>query len=310
MKKIICATLIISLIFCSCAKRRETVQGFAMDTVINITVNSKDKPFAEKALSICREQEKIFSRTNDESELSKVNNGEMPRGELKKVIDFAFSVSEKSGGAFDATVKPLSDLWNFKERTVPPTEDEISDALKNVGYKKVNIENFDLGGTSLDLGAIAKGYTADKICEYFKEQGVNNAIIDLGGNVYVLGEFTVGIRNPFEPEKAFAKINLKDKSAVTSGTYQRYFEYDGKKYHHIMDAKTGYPARSGIASVTVISPSSMVADALSTAIFVMGEKGISLCGSFADTDCFIIMEDGSTKATVGFENKYNLKLIK
>lgn len=310
MKKVICLTLILSLIFCSCAKKREVVQGFAMDTVINITVNQKDKPFAKEALSLCHEYEKIFSRTG-ESELSMVNEGKTkPQGELKEVIDFAFSVSEKSGGAFDVTVGPLSDLWNFKERIAPPTESEIQKALESVGYKKVNTKNFDLSGAKLDLGAITKGYTADKICEYFKEQGVSDAIIDLGGNVYVLGEFTVGIRNPFEPESVFAKITLKDKSAVTSGTYQRYFDYGGKRYHHIMDAKTGYPSESGVSSVTVISPSSMTSDALSTAIFVMGEEGLSLCESFEDTDCFIIMNDGSVRMTDSFENKYNLHLSK
>ena len=311
MRKLVCATLIFSLIFCSCTKRRETVQGFAMDTVINITVNQKDKPFAKKALSLCQNYEKIFSRTDTESELFKVNTKQsMPKGELKKVIDFSFSVSEKSDGAFDITVGALSDLWNFKERSTPPEEVEIQTALKKVGYSKVNLENFDLQGTTLDLGAVAKGYVADKICEYFKEQGVEEAIIDLGGNVFVLGEFTVGIRNPFDPESAFAKIKLCDKSAVTSGTYQRFFEYNGKKYHHIMDAKTGYPSESGVASVTVISPSSMVCDALSTAIFVMGEDGISLCENFDDTDCLIIMDDASVRTTPSFEEKYNLELSK
>lgn len=311
MKKVIYLTLILSIIFCSCAKSREVVQGFAMDTVINITVNQEDKHFAKEALSLCREYEKIFSRTDSESELFKVNAGKIkPEGELKEVIDFAFSVSKKSGGAFDVTVGALSDLWNFKERTSPPTENEIQKALENVGYEKVNLDDFSANGTMLDLGAVAKGYTADKISSYFKENGVTDAIIDLGGNVYVLGEFTVGIRNPFEPESVFAKITLKDKSAVTSGTYQRYFDYGKKRYHHIMDAKTGKPCESGIASVTVISPFSMVADALSTAIFVMGEEGLSLCKNYPDTDCLIIMNDGSVKTTSGFENKYNLVLNK
>ena len=124
----------------------------------------------------------------------------------------------------------------------------------------------------------------------------------------LIGEYTVGIRDPFNPEEILATISLKDKSAVTSGSYQRYFEYDKKRYHHIIDPRTGYPSDSGIASVTVISPSSMEADALSTAIFIMGKDSISLCRKFPDTDAFIIMEDGSTYQTENFAKKYSLNL--
>ena len=157
------------------------------------------------------------------------------------------------------------------------------------------------------MGAVAKGYIADKLAEYFREKGVEKAIIDLGGNVVLIGEYKVGIRSPFNPEEIFATITAKDKSAVTSGAYQRYFEYEGKRYHHIIDPRTGYPSDSGIASVTVISPSSMQADALSTAIFVMGKDSISLCDIFPDTDAIIIMENGDVITTENFEKKYNLK---
>ena len=158
------------------------------------------------------------------------------------------------------------------------------------------------------MGAVAKGYIADKLAEYFKEKGVDNVIIDLGGNVEVLGEYTVGIRNPSSPDEVFATIKLKDKSAVTSGAYQRYFEYEGKRYHHIIDPRTGYSSRSGIASVTVISPSSMHADALSTAIFILGEEAISLCSEFPDTDALIITDDADIITTDNFEEKYNLSI--
>ena len=188
---------------------------------------------------------------------------------------------------------------------------------------------------------MAKGYIADRLAEKFKEKGIGNVIIDLGGNVAVLGEYTVGIRNPSSPDEVFATITLKDKSAVTSGAYQRYFEYEGKRYHHIIDPRTGYPSQSGlssvtvispsspavqvasvniidsrtgcpsesgIASVTVISPSSMHADALSTAIFILGEDALSLCDEFDDTDALIITDKGDVVTTDNFSEKYNLQI--
>ena len=147
-----------------------------------------------------------------------------------------------------------------------------------------------------------------KLIEEFRNDNIENVIVDLGGNVALIGQFTVGIRNPFNPDEIFATISLKDKSAVTSGAYQRYFEYDGKRYHHIIDPRSGCPADSGIASVTVISPSSIEADALSTAIFILGKDSISLCSQFPDTDAFIIMNDGSTVTTDNFAEKYSLIL--
>ncbi len=308
MKKLICILLISNLILCACSKKNETVHGFAMDTYISITVSKKDVPAAKSAIKKCRDYEKIFSRTDKKSELWKVNHeGKTPSGELLDVINFSLSVSEKSDGAFDITVAPLSTLWNVKERTYPPSAEEIANALKNVGYKRLDTQSFSLNGTTLDLGAIAKGYTADKIFEDFKAQGIKKAIIDLGGNIYVIGEYTVGIRSPFKTDEAYCTITLKDKSAVTSGAYQRYFDYEGKRYHHIIDPKTGYPSEGDIASVTVISPSSKTADALSTAIFVKGTDALSLCSLYDDTGALIIMNDGEIKTTEGFDEKYNLK---
>ncbi len=308
MKKIIVLILAFSLIFCACAQKEEKVHGFAMDTVINITVPKSELKYAREALLMCADYEKIFSRTDKESELWKVNNeGKVPARELYDLIDFSLYISKISSGAFDITVAPLSDLWSFKENSIPPEKEDILNALKNVGYKKISTEPFSLNGTTLDLGAVAKGYTADKIAEFLREKGVEKSIIDLGGNVYVLGEYTVGVRSPFNPQSAFCTINLKDKSAVTSGKYQRYFEYEGKRYHHLIDPKSGFPAENGIASVTVISPSSTVADALSTAIFIKGEEALSLCSLFEDTDALIIMENKEIKTTKNFEEKYNLK---
>lgn len=313
MKKILLLSVAVIVIFTlsSCGKKnRVTRQTFAFDTVINITTDKKDSGRIEEAFTLCRHYEKIFSRTDPESELFLINEKKATSlsDDIKEVLDFSLKMSAYTDGAFDITVAPLVDLWNVRERTSPPQDSEISEALSHIGYKSISVEPFDTAGKTLDMGAIAKGYIADKLIEEFKKSSTENVIIDLGGNVALIGEYTVGIRDPFNPEEIFATISLKDKSAVTSGSYQRYFEYDKKRYHHIIDPRTGYPSDSGIASVTVISPSSMEADALSTAIFIMGKDSISLCRKFPDTDAFIIMEDGSTYQTENFAKKYSLNL--
>ena len=312
MKKLLSIIAVISILFilCSCqgAGRSVTRQTFALDTVINITTEEKDSDKISEAFNLCNKYEKIFSRTNPESKLYLLNSGSSELTEdIEKVLSFSLDISRLTNGAFDITVAPLVDLWNIKERKTPPTANEIESALSAIGYEDITLTPINLNGKTIDMGAVAKGYIADKLAEYFREKGVEKAIIDLGGNVVLIGEYKVGIRSPFNPEEIFATITAKDKSAVTSGAYQRYFEYEGKRYHHIIDPRTGYPSDSGIASVTVISPSSMQADALSTAIFVMGKDSISLCDIFPDTDAIIIMENGDVITTENFEKKYNLK---
>ena len=313
MRKILSTVLIIitACILSSCNDtKRITRQSFAFDTIVSITADKSSEETVENALSMCGDFENIFSRNNPSSELYRINNGEITSfsPDMQSVLDFSFRFSEISQGAFDITVAPLCDVWNVKERTSPPSKNEILEALSRTGYKKVTLSPFNIQDAEIDLGAVAKGYIADRLVNYFKENGAEDIIIDLGGNVALMGEFTVGIRNPFSPEKLFAKITVKDKSAVTSGAYQRYFEYDGKRYHHIIDPRTGQCADSGIASVTVVSPCSMYADALSTAIYVSGEKGLELCSNFPDTDAIIITNDGQVITTDGFKEKYNLQL--
>ena len=312
MKKYLLLLSIVFLLFTGCESTQEriTKQSFAFDTVVSITADDKDKEHIDRAIELCNEYENIFSRTSPKSELYKINNSSLKdlSPHMKNVLQFSLDFSKKTKGAFDITIAPLSKLWNVNSRKEPPAEAEVEEALNKVGYERLSLSPFSLGGATLDLGAVAKGYIADKLAEHFKGKGVNNIIIDLGGNVAVLGEYTVGIRNPSSPDEVFATIRLKDKSAVTSGAYQRYFDYDGKRYHHIIDPRTGYSAQSGISSVTVISPSSMHADALSTAIFILGKDALSLCSEFPDTDALIITDNGDVITTDDFEEIYNLSI--
>lgn len=315
MKKyfILFFALIITLMALTGCKKEERVtkQSFFFDTVVNITVNEKDASKVTEAFSLCSDLENTFSRTKEGSELWNLNCGQADSlsEDMKSVLEFSLHMSELSGGSFDITVGSLVDLWDIKNRTAPPTDNEINSAKEHTGYTKVTLSPFSQGDTTLDTGAVAKGYAADRIIELLKEKGVESAIVDLGGNVALIGEFSVGIRSPFNPDELYAKIILKDKSAVTSGAYQRYFEHEGTRYHHLIDPRSGYCAESGIASVTVVSPSSMQADALSTAIFVSGKEGISLCENFDDTDAFIIMENGEVITTKGFEEKYSAEIL-
>lgn len=305
---LITALMVLTFTSC-CGENNITRQSFAFDTVITVTADKSFSSEITQAFELCKSYGDIFSRTSPDSELYAINTGEdnSPSLDIKKVLDFSLNMSRITDGAFDITVAPLVKLWDVNNRTAPPSDAEIKEAQEKVGYKKISAEPFSLQGASLDMGAVAKGYIADRLIEHFEKNNVTDVIVDLGGNVALLGEHTVGIRNPFSPDEVFAVINLKDKSAVTSGAYQRYFIHNQKRYHHIIDPRTGKCAYSGVASATVVSPSSMWADALSTSIFILGEDALSLCKEFPDTDALIINENGTVITTDGFAEKYDLE---
>ena len=312
MKKVFIPLLLITvLLLSSCTeKKRETLHTYAFDTIVNITADKRDISYVQEALNMCSELENIFSRTLEGSELYKINQKRASSlsADMENVLDFSLFFSKLTDGAFDITIAPLTTLWNIKERTTPPSQSEITQAKEKVGYSNISLSPFDIKETQLDLGAVAKGYAADKLTEHFKKNNVSDVIIDLGGNVALIGEYSVGIRNPDSPDSLFAKFTLKDKSAVTSGAYQRYFEHKGVRYHHIIDPRTGYSADSGLSSVTVVSPLSMHADALSTAIYILGKDALSLCSHFPDTDAILITDNGEVITTDGFKEKYSLEL--
>lgn len=244
-----------------------TEYGFALDTEIRVRVNERYAKEAKEAVELCRSYEKLFSGTDEESSVYRFNHyGEDLEPEAAALVKKAEEISAMSGGAFDPYIAPLTNLWDIKNRTVPPTEEEISAAMADTGRE-------------LDLGGIAKGYISQKAREYLIEKGVDRAILDLGGNIAVIGEdYKIGVQSPFETDKIIKTITLSDGFAVTSGGYRRYFEYEGKRYHHIISPFTGRPAESGLASVTITSKDGALADALSTAVYVLGEeKGLKLC---------------------------------
>lgn len=267
MKKIMLVFFAVVLLTGCGNKLDHTEYGFALDTEIRITVNEEYAAAAKEAVELCKSYDKVFSRTDAESVLYKYNSGEGELSEeIRALVSKAEEISAVSEGAFSPYLAPLTELWDIKNRKVPPTEEEITEAMEQCG-------------SELDLGGIAKGYISEKARDFLLEKGVDRAILDLGGNIAVIGDgFKIGVQSPFDQSELAASITLDNKFAVTSGGYRRYFEYDGKRYHHILSPFTGGPAESGLASVTIVADDGAVADALSTAVYVLGrERGLELC---------------------------------
>ena len=309
--KFICITfcaLLSCLVFSSCSEKKVSQTEFAMNTVISITAYGDKADEAVKAsFDEVKRIEKLLSCHIADSEISKVNkmahiNPVEVSTETADVLKKALSVCEKTNGAFDMSTKPLSDLWNIKaENPKVPADEELKNILSFVGYENISLDgnfvSFKKEGLQIDLGGAAKGYCADRVKDVLKSFGIKNALIDLGGNIYALGKneqgknWRIGLQKPGGQRGEYFSIEeLSGKTAVTSGSYERYFEKNGKIYHHIMDRKTGYPADSGLISVTVISKNSFEADMLSTAIFVMGEEEFEKIKSEFDFEKYITVD--------------------
>ena len=287
--------------------------AFKLNTVVTLKIyDSKDETLLDKALSICDKYEDIFSRTKESSELYKLNQGTLPQSEgsfilsdeLAELTEKGLYYSDLSEGGFDITIEPVSDMWDFvSDEKIIPDDTALKEALPLVNYKNVTLKNkqlqFSEEGMGLDLGAIAKGYIADQIKTFLISKGVKSAIIDLGGNTLCIGgkpdgtPFQIGIQKPFaERSETVAALEIKDKSVVSSGIYERCFKKDGNFYHHILNPKTGYPYENSLISVTIISDKSVDGDGLSTTCFALGlEKGMELINSLPDVQAVFITND-------------------
>jgi len=303
---------IIILLLCGCSiTKKEPLSrtGFHFDTIITITLyDSKDDKILNTCFDYCKEFENLVSRTVKSSDISMVNHANGQPVEvsdttielLKKGIKFG----ELTDGAFDITIAPLSELWDFKNNPGNiPSEADINEALSHVNYKNIVIEGNTVTLTdpeaAIDLGGIAKGYMADQLKKYLLNEGVTSAIINLGGNVLTIGakpngtSFNIGIQKPFdEQNETITSVQVKDSSVVTSGSYERYFKVDATIYHHILNTETGYPCSNGLLGVTILSEESIDGDALSTTCFALGlEEGQELIASLEGIDAIFVTED-------------------
>ena len=322
--------LIISL-FSGCTKftnNQINVSGQYFDTAVSITIYGGTKDVADKCKDICSKYENMFSNKIDSSEISMINinsakgNWTSVSNETLELIKKGIEFGNTSNGLFDITIGEVSQLWDFKDGNNLPDPATIKEKISNVNYKNIEIDGNNVRlsnpNAKLDLGGIAKGYIADKLKEYLLSQNIDSALINLGGNVLLVGSkydgsnFRIGIQKPFEESgETILVVNTHDKSIVTSGTYERYFYKDNKLYHHILDTHTGYPVENDLCSVTIISDSSMMGDGLSTTAFLMGlNDGLNYIESLENTEAIFIDKDLKIHTTTGLNINNNEVTIK
>ena len=273
--------LLLFFTLCGCGAQRQTGEWFAMDTVMTAAVyGSADALDAVEAETY--RLDALLAAQKDDSEIAAVNDGaEVVSEETAALLRRALDIAAETDGAYDPTVYPLMRAWGFADGSYRvPEQTELDALLERTGWKNVSVDGTTASlpeGFALDLGGIGKGYAAGRCKEILKAHGVTSALLSLGGNVSALGSkpdgtaWTVAIEDP-DGGDYLGTVQISYQCVVTSGGYQRYFELDGVRYWHILDPETGKPARSGMKSVTIVSADDTLADALSTALFVMGEE--------------------------------------
>ena len=304
-----------------------TKEFYVLGTIIQLTVyKSEDETALEEAIERLVDLDNKMSFYKDFSEVSRINkNAGKTAEEVSKdtffVIEKALKYSELSKGAFDITIRPIISLWGIgSEQPQVPSEAQIIKSLKLVNYKDVILDKkaktikLNNEKQCIDLGSIAKGYAADQVRDIFLKNNISSAMINLGGNVFALGNkpngslWNIGIQDPLRDRGEYVGIvSFADKSIVTSGNYERFFISNGKKYHHIIDSNTGYPSDNGVISATIISEYSIDGDALSTCAYVMGlEKGLNLIEAIAGVEGIFITQDKRIHTTSGIKNNFTL----
>lgn len=297
-----------------------TTELFAMDTVMTLTANgARAKEAVEAAAAEIHRLDELLSTGSDHSEVTQLNeSGSLSvSSEVYTLTQKSLALYEGTDGAFDITVYPIMQLWGFDSDTpAKPADEEIKKTLEKVGSDRITLSgrSVSLGeGQKIDFGGIAKGYTSSRIMDIFAQYGVSSGIISLGGNVQCCGRkpdgslWRCGITDPDDPQSLLGVLEVEDKAVVTSGGYERNFtDSDGTLYHHIMDPAKGYPAKSGLKSVTVVSSDGTLADGLSTACFVMGEeKALAFYEeSGAQFELILATDDGRIIITKGLEGSF------
>lgn len=301
---------------------RADLSFFAMDTYISMTAYGKGGQDAlQKAETFISQAERRLSTTDPDSEIYRINHRENPSSpvspDTEKLLQFSLSMADKTDGVLNPAMYPITLAWGFTtDHNQIPSEDTISQLLPRTNYKEISIKDHQVTlapGMEIDLGATAKGYTGQEAADLLKKEGIQSAILNLGGNVQTIGAkpdgspWRVGLQSPWGHEY-LGILTVKDMAIVTSGSYQRFFKgEDGRIYHHIMDPATGRPAESGLVSATIITKDGGLADALSTALFIKGkDKSIQYWRDHPDFDMILITDDRTLYITKSIADHFTL----
>jgi len=321
MRRII-PLLVVIFLFCSLSPKFNPVEQtkILMDTFVQVQIFDQDKPVADLKKIIdetFQRIEKIDSITNNYSDSSLITfinqNAASKPVELDTILDYIIQISDKiskkSNGMFDITIGSIKRLWNFSsdDQRVPDST-EIKNRLEIVDYQLIRVKNqkikFFLPGVEIDLGAIAKGFAIDEAIRVLQKYNIKDALVNAGGDLRAIcseltqGKRKVWIRHPRIQDKRFGYFQMDNGSVATSGDYERYFFQDSIRYHHILNPKTGYPARKCV-SVTIQTKQAIIADALSTAVFVLGaEKGMKLVEKLPNVEAIILFEQDGNLAWI------------
>lgn len=331
MKKLIPIFLILlTLTLCACSSTTYSESFYAMNTYMSITVNCPDsKNVVKEAKNTIVNLDKTLSAFNKTSDIYKLNEkgsadiSTETAGLLKDAVNY----SKLTNGAFNPALLKVTKLWGFPDKKYRiPSDKELKEALDTAKPDKIDINGYKVSlnqeGMEVDLGAIAKGFASQKITDSFKSKGVNSALINLGGNVQTIGTkdggnpWLVAIKHPEPGKQYLGQLKVKDKAVVSSGQYERNFKKNGKTYGHILNPENGYPAQKGLLSTTVIYNDAVFADAMSTALYVMGEKDALKfwANSKENFDIVFYSEKGeilvSEGAAESFSSDYKYKVIK
>lgn len=316
--RLICLLFLSVFLFSSCKQGYKEISFFAMNTFILAQADCEDTAVLQAIEKEIYSDEKRFSKTIPDSDISRLNCKEAftPSAEAISLIEYALEISEATDYAFSPFLGKISSLWDITgDNPTVPSKTELEEIVADIKKQKITLENFSSTSQNvqLDLGGIVKGYSAQKAIENLKASKVENALISFGGSVACMGKnesgrlFTIGIKNPFDKNEIIGTLTLSDSYISVSGAYERFFEKDGVRYHHIFDSETGYPAESDIESTVVISKDGILSDALSTALFVMGkEKALEFYKKdLYDFEMLLVTKDGEICITDGIYDSFS-----
>lgn len=295
---------------------------FFFDTVVTMNIYTDDETLLADAQAECRRYENLLSKTVEGSDVWKLNHGQGKRiqvsPETREILEKALEYSALSEGVFDVTIGSCVDLWDFtgEGMGVLPDETTLAQAAEKVGWAQIDMDEEGVllpDGVTIDLGAIAKGYITDRVADFLRDRGVESGFLNFGGNVLVIGgkpdgaAWNIGIQDPLgaQQQTIVGAVPVKDQAVVTSGIYERGFDLDGVRYHHILDTATGWPVQNELAGVSIIAPDAFDADTLSTTVFAMGvEKGTAFIESLEGIEAIFVTREDEVTWTSGLEGRF------